>query len=384
MKTLYFNLIGGASGDMIVAAFLDFGVDLAYLKRELKKIKVNGYVLRKSRVERGHVKALKFDVVIQNPRNYSYPQIMRLIKTSRFSSAVKEKILKVYQALFEAEVNVHGHRHTEVRFEQLGDIDSIIDIACACICLDKIGVAELFYSVVPLNHKIAPATQELLKGKTVYFTGSVYENVTPTGMAFLSSLGKQIDPVLKNIGTMGSCGYGAGAFNPAECSNVLCVAELEKSAPGLETDEIQVIEGNIDDMNPQFFEYIFERLFEAGALDVFLTNVIMKKTRPGFLLTVLSNGENLGKIAGLIFDETTTLGVRFYPVRRLIVRRKIETLQYKGRRIRVKVASLADDRMKIAPEYEDCKMIAQATGAPVSKVYREIQQKAEKQWRFQG
>lgn len=381
MRTLYFDLIGGISGDMVVGALLDIGVDFRGLCRELKKVKISGYILRKKSVSRDHVKAIKFDVAVQRNANYSYREIIRLIKHSKLSPAVKNNILKIYQALCAAETKAHGHQHKDINFEQLGDIDSLIDITATCICLDKLQVNGLYYSLIPLNKNIAPATTELLLNKKMYFTDLIYENVTPTGMAILSALGSQLDYSLRSVLMMQRCGYGAGALDPPEVSNVLRVIEFKDASFGVETDHIQVIEANIDDMNPQFFEYIFEQLFQIGALDAFIESIYMKKTRPGFLLTVLSKAENLGKITDLILKETTTLGVRFYSVSRLTLARKIEEVDFRHHKVRVKSARLPDGSFKTAPEYEDCKVLAAKLKFPLSKIYNEVKQKADKKWR---
>ncbi len=383
MKTLYFDLIGGISGDMTVASLLDLGVSFDLLKRELKKISVRGYTLKNSRAQRGHVSAAMFGVVIDHPKNYSYLSIVKMIRASRLSGAVKANILKVYEALATAERKVHGHTHGDLDFKQLGDIDSIIDIAATCIALEKIGVNNIFYSVMPVNKAIAPATLELIKEKKVYFTTLLYENITPTGAAILSALGKQMDTSFKNIFLMQRCGYGAGCADPVEVSNVLRAVILKPAACAMETDEAVVIETNIDDMNPQFFEDLFEKLFEAGALDVFIENVIMKKTRPGFLLTILSNTENLGKISELVFNQTTSIGLRFHTALRLKLERRIEYIVHRGRRVRVKLAKLPSGGLKVAPEYEDCKLLAKKADVAISKIYNELKQKAELKWRSQ-
>ena len=380
MRMLYFDIIGGIAGDMTVGALLDLGVDFDDLKRELRKIRLQGYTLKKKRVERNHIQATKFDVIVQNNKNYSYRGIIRLIRASQLSKEVKDKILKVYQTLSDAEIKVHGHRHQNIYFEQLGDMDSVIDIAASCICLDKVRATQIYYSIIPLNHKVAPATLELLKNKKIYFTEHIFENVTPTGIAILSVLGQQMDSFSKDVFSVCRYGYGAGELNPSENSNVLRVMELERKNSALESDEIMVIEANIDDMSPQFFEYIFDRLLQAGAYDVFIENVVMKKTRPGFLLKVLSNGENSDKISHLILTETTSLGVRFYPASRLKLSRKIENLNFRGRKVRVKLAQLPGGGLKVTPEYEDCKALAKESNLSISKIYDEIKRKAEIKW----
>jgi uncharacterized protein (TIGR00299 family) protein len=381
MKSLYFDLVGGLSGDMIVASLLDLGADLSRLKRELRKINVIGYSLKKSSVRRGHAKAVKFDVDLALKKNYSYAQIKKLIKASALSSGVRDNILKIYETLAHAEACVHGHQHEDIRFEQLGDIDSIIDIASACILLNSLGISKVSYGALPLNNQLAPATWELLKEKEVYFTGRVFENVTPTGMAILAALGVQQGSGFSGPFVAGRSGYGAGRVNPPDFSNVLRAVIIKDDS--LDTDGVLVIETNIDDMNPQFFEYVFDKLFDAGALDVFLRDVVMKKTRPGFLLTVLSKEEDLGKITALILAETTSLGVRYYPARRLKLKRALSTLFCLGMKVRVKRIEGLDGSRDFMPEYEDCKILAKKTNKPIAKIYNQVKQKAESLWRSQ-
>ncbi|MFH0878010.1 MAG: nickel pincer cofactor biosynthesis protein LarC [Candidatus Omnitrophota bacterium] len=376
MKDLYFDLIGGISGDMTVAALLDFGVNLEFLKKELKKIKVNGYALKTTKVSRGHVQARKFDVIVRQPKNYSYRQIQRLIRMSSLSADVQKNILNIYRVLADAELKVHGHRYGGLRFEQLGDLDSLVDIASVCICLKRLGVGGLYHSVIPLNKNIAPATSELLLGKRVYYTQAIFENVTPTGMAILFALARPLENDRQHIFAYGRAGYGAGAVDSPEASNVLRLVEIKQEWPGAETDFVEVLEANIDDMNPQFFDYLFEKLFAAGALDVFVQPVLMKKTRPGFLLTVLSNGPNLGMITDLVLQETSTLGIRFYPAQRLKLSRSIKTIVWKGHKVRVKIARLPQGGVRMVPEYEDCKALAKKINRPLVDIYQTIQQRA--------
>lgn len=381
MSVLYFDLVAGISGDMAVAALLDLGADHRVLKRELNKIKIKGYSLRESRVQRGHIRALKWDVRILANKNYSYGQIVRLIRSSRLKAEVKQNVLKVYQALRDAEVQAHGHKHRDIEFQQLGDIDSIVDIASLCIALEQLKADKVTYGIVPLNYKVAPATKELLCGKQVYFTGEIFENVTPTGMAILSALGEQVAGPQRHAFIAGRSGYGAGTLDPSGVTNVVSVMELKETK--LDTDEVICVQANIDDMNPQFFDYAFDRFFEAGALDAFVENIVMKKTRPGFLLTVLSNEENLGKISTLILNETTTSGVRFFPLKRLKLKREIRSVDLKGRKVRVKVFELPGKGLRIMPEYEDVKVLAREARIPVQKIYNEVKHKAEIKWHSQ-
>lgn len=382
MKTLYFDIIGGTSGDMTVASLLDLGVDFQELKNELKKISMRGYSLKKGFVVRGHIKALKFDCIIEKKKNYSYRQILALIKSSRLSQKTKERIARVYEVLCKAEVKVHGHRHKNITFDQLGDIDSIVDIAAVCICFEKLGIEEMVYSILPLGYGLAPATFDLLEGKDVYFTGHLFENVTPTGLALLCALGRQADADVRCVFCPERVGYGAGSRDPFGASNVLRAVIFKKDALKKEKDEVCCCEANIDDMNPQVFEYVFDKLFEAGALDVFLTPVLMKKTRPGFLLTVLSKHENLGKISSIVLSETTSIGVRSYVAQRFKIIREVKEVVFMGQRARVKLSRHADG-MRFSPEYEDCKGIAIKKRMPLLKVMEGIKRKAQRQWRSQ-
>lgn len=379
MKTLFFDLVGGISGDMTVGALLDLGVSRTALKRELSKLGVRGYALKRSFVERGHVRATKFDVEVREPKNYSLSQIKRIISDSRLKAPVKARIQKVYQTLASAEIHVHGHQHSDIRFEQLGEIDSIVDIAATCIALDFLGVEKIYYAAVPVSAKLAPATAKLLEGKLVYFAPLFFENVTPTGMAILAALGQQVGVADFFGGRYGRCGYGAGAADPEERSNVLRVVDILTSPPAL-TDEILVCEANIDDMNPQFFEPLFDRVLAAGALDVFVQPVVMKKSRPAFVLTVLSEKSGFDKIAPIIFEETTTIGIRCYPAQRLKLSRRKTTLTCRGQKVDIKLLALPGGRWRAVPEYDSCRRLAKLWQRPVRDIHDEIRRKAELRW----
>ena len=357
---------------MTIAAFLDLGINFGHLQKELKKIPVKGYALRRHDVQRGHIRAVKFDVIVREPRNYSYRQIVSLFKKSALSNPVKKNILKVYQTLAGAEERAHGHAHADIRFQEVGDIDSIVDIAATCICLDILNVQKIIHSPIPVNYRLAPATSILLETRKMYFTGLLYENITPTGMAILSALAEPADEAQKTFLEFGRCGFGAGAFDPPEVANVLRIGLLERAQEVFESDEIAVLEANIDDMSPQIFDYLFERLYEAGAYEVFLQQVVMKKSRPAFLLTVLSKPEILGKIARLVIGETSTSGVRFYPARRLKAPREEKTAVYRGHKVRMKILHLPEGQKRIIPEYDDCKILAKKIKRPLYEVIEDV------------
>jgi uncharacterized protein (TIGR00299 family) protein len=382
MKTLYFDLIGGISGDMTLAALLDLGVPWSDVRRLPRRLGLSGVDVTSRAVERGHARARHCDVVVKKPRNFSYAQIVRRIERSGLSRGARERALKVYRVLRDAEIKAHGHAHAGQRFEQLGDTDSVFDITAVCMGLDHLGCRELLYGPIPLCQRFGPATGVLLEGKRVVFQPFLFENVTPTGMAVLAALGRQAQAPNAWEGVFGRCGYGAGTQDPPGYTNVLRIVSLEQSV-AWERDRVWVLEANIDDMNPQFFEDVFDRLFAAGALDVAVTNLVMKKSRPGFLLTVLSRAREFDKIARIVLEGTSTTGLRYREAGRLKWPRAHRSVTWLGNRVRCKVCATPGVGMKIVPEYDDCRVAARRTGRPLRKVYENVRQQAETQWRSQ-
>jgi len=374
MKTLYFDLIGGISGDMTVAALVDLGLPQAVLRRTLAGLKMKGVDVRLRTVERGHVRARACDVTVKTPRNYAYAEIVRLIRGARLPQGCRQRALRVYAVLRDAEAKAHGHAGT--RFDQLGDADSLFDVAAVSAGLDYLDCDEVLYGPLPLCQRFGPATGVMLEGKDVFFLPYLHENVTPTGMALLAALGRQVRPPASATYVFGRCGYGAGSLDPAGLSNVLRIAALE-GRPTWERDRVWVIEANIDDMNPQFFEDAYERLFDAGALDVSVTNVMMKKSRPGFLLTVLSRPADFDAITRIILRRTTTTGLRYNEAGRLKWPRRERTVTWLGQRVRCKICTLPGAGTKIVPEYDDCRAAAAATGRTLQEVYERVQQQTE-------
>ncbi len=368
MKMVYFDLLGGVSGDMTVAAFIDMGVSLSRVRRELGKLAVGGYGVKTCRVQRGHGDAVRFDVSVRREKNLSYREIMRLIKASRLGRNVQERMVKVYETLKDAEARIHGHAHHDVRFHQLGEIDSLVDVAAACICMEACGVSGLLYSVIPLGLKVAPAVSVMLEGQEVCFTPWPLENVTPTGLAILRALGTQVRRDVQEHFVYGRCGYGAGRENPPGMTNALRIAELSAKNRPPEGDTVMVLEANIDDTSPQVYAYVSGRLFEAGALDVFLQNIMMKKSRPGILLTVLSDARNFDKISDIVFRETSTIGLRYYPAGRITLRRSFAKTRVAGESVRIKTVVLPDGSRRSSPEYDDCIRAAGKTGRPLQEI----------------
>ena len=367
---------------MTVAAFLDAGLDFNVLSRELAKLKLKGYHIKKSTVRRGELSGTKFDCIVDRSSagHYSLKEILRLIEKSALSEKAKKISKDIFLKIGSAEARVHGVRSgSDIRFHELGDIDSIIDIVGTAIAIEKLGIDEVHSSAVTTGRTFvksghgtwpipAPASIELLKGVPLKITELDAELVTPTGAGILKTLSRSFGrPTRMNISKIG---YGAGSANLADMPNMLRVMIAEQK-PSFKEDRIFVIETNIDDMNPQNFEYLFEKLFKEGALDVYTTSINMKKSRPALKLTVLADASKLERIASVIFSESTTIGVRFYETARFKLERKMINVKTKYGNVKVKLSSGPDNISTASPEYDECVRIARDKKIPLKAVYDE-------------
>ncbi len=381
MRTVFFDCYAGVSGDMIVGALLNLGVDIDSLGRQIETLGLTGYQLSSEPVKRAGVAATKFNVTVDEnaqPRR-GLSGIKRIINNSELSATAKSNAIRVFERLAEAEARVHGATADSVHFHEVGAVDSIVDIAGAMIGFEMLDVQRFHcsplrvgYGMVKTEHGVlpvpAPATVELLKGKEIYAGDVEGEFVTPTGAAIVATLCEPFGPLPKMM--VNKIGYGAGSRDPRGFSNALRLilgedgAQDEPEAPG----EVVVIETNIDDMSPQVYGFVMERAFALGALDVFTTPVQMKKGRPGVLLTILCAGEKLDRMADLLIKETTTLGVRYYAASRRVLDRRVETVQTEYGSVRVKVALERGREIHSQPEYEDCAQLAEQCGAALIEV----------------
>jgi pyridinium-3,5-bisthiocarboxylic acid mononucleotide nickel chelatase len=385
MKIAYIDCFSGISGDMCLGALVDAGVPLKEIERGLKKLKLGVYRLTEQKVLRAGIAATKVDVVLkaasreQRAESKKWKDIQKIIKDSSLPEKIKKQGLQIFRNLFEAEAKVHGSTIEKTHLHELGCVDCLVDIFGTLIGLSILGIEKVYASPINLgsgstqtSHGImpvpAPATAELLKGIPCYSSGPAFEMTTPTGAVLLKTLSSGVGSM--PLFSTEMIGIGAGNKDPEERPNILRVMVGE--ADDLIQDEtITVIETNIDDMNPQVYEYVMERLFSAGALDVFLTQVIMKKTRPGVVITVLCSAEKKNEIINILLKETTTIGVRFYKTNRVIMKREIKQVQTKFGRVRVKRSTLGSS-VRVTPEYEDCKMIAGNSGSSLLEVWRAL------------
>ena len=382
MKTAYFDCFSGISGDMIIGALIDLGLDVNFLKKELEKFNLKEYRIEAKKIIKSGISATKFDV-IENHKHHNHTErnlkeINKLIDNSRLDNETKDLIKKIFNKIAVAESRIHNKPINEIHFHEIGAIDTIIDVAGAVIGLRKLGINKIYCSklnvgtgFVEFSHGKfpvpAPATAEILKNVPIYNNDTEAELVTPTGAAIITTLAEEFGgmPSMK----VEKIGYGAGSKN-LEQPNVLRVflGEIGNN----ENEAINIIETNIDNMNPEIYPYVIDKLMENGALDAYLTNIIMKKGRPAIKLTALSEVKNTDKLIDIIFDETTTLGVRIYQATRKKLEREIKTIKTKYGNARVKISKLNNVVKNIMPEYEDCIRIAKKYKIPLKKVYGEM------------
>ncbi|MCR4441719.1 MAG: nickel pincer cofactor biosynthesis protein LarC [Peptococcaceae bacterium] len=398
MKTAYFDCFSGASGNMIIGAFLDAGVPLAELEKELAGLDLDGeYKLVARPVIKSGLRATYFDVELAghhhnhvgggknhghrsvNRHHRNYPEIRALIESSRLSPAVKSLSLEILRRLGEAEAKVHGCDLQDVHFHEIGAVDTIIDITGAAFCLYYLGIEKICSSPLNVGSGMikcahghmpvpAPATAELLIGSSFYSTSIRGELLTPTGAAIITTLTREFIPLPAL--TVETISYGAGTWD-LEIPNVLRLFIGNMPSSYWETDTSTIIETTIDDMNPEFYSHMIDRLFQAGAVDVFMTPVYMKKNRPGTLITVTSNLPDHQPLLDIIFTESTTIGVRMHQAKRFKLSKSSHSVETPYGQVRIKLGLMGKEVKNIAPEYEDCRLLAEKAGVPLKNVYQE-------------
>ena len=382
-RHLHFDCFSGVSGDMILGALVSAGLSWTNLVDGLKRLRLSGYRLRKREVHRGALPAIKVDVIVQRgfQRPLTLSRIRKILAGSTLPGPVKERSRSVFDRLAEAESLAHRVDVTEVHFHEVGVVDSLIDVVggvLGCHLLNATRITSSPINVgtgsIQTSHGFlpvpGPAVAVLAKGIPIYAAGPRCELATPTGVALLRTLASEFCPLpaMKSM----AVGYGAGDHNPDEWPNALRLFLEEESASEAQpTERVIQIETNLDDLNPQTYEHIMERLFQVGAVDVVLAPVVMKKSRPGVMLSCLAAEDRTDAVLEVLFQETTTIGVRLHEVRRRILSRRFVPVTIQGGIVRMKVAEVGAGWEKAAPEYEDCKTIATRTGRPLKTVMEE-------------
>jgi pyridinium-3,5-bisthiocarboxylic acid mononucleotide nickel chelatase len=390
VRLVYFDCPSGVSGDMILGALVDAGVAVDALRAELGKLPLGGWDLRTREVRRGAFRATKVDVLVDETahrHHRSLGDILAIVEGSGLAPAARERTARIFRRLAEAEARVHGTAVEAVHFHDVGAVDAIVDVTGAVIGLALLGADEVYASPLPLGGGLVdgphgripvpgPGTAELLRGVPVVDTGVRAELVTPTGAAILTGVARafgRVPPL-----TVTAVGYGAGTMDLPDVPNVLRVFVGEAGA-GPSTETIARVETTVDDMSPQLCEPLLERLFEAGAVDVFLTPVIMKRSRPGVVVTALAPAPLVGTLARVLFEESTTIGVRWSTWERLPLARETVTVATAYGPIACKVARLDGRIVTVTPEFSDVRRVAREQSLPVREVLDQARADARRQ-----
>ncbi|MBD3181755.1 nickel pincer cofactor biosynthesis protein LarC [Candidatus Poribacteria bacterium] len=424
MKVLYFDCFSGISGDMVLGTLVDLGLDPEHLRSELAKINLDGYEISVQKTEKHKISATKVNVNLEedehhhhhennhddnhthnhnhnhnhnheHTHNHAHEQhhhepehhsrnlndIRDLINASDLEDNVKETAISIFTRLGEAEAKVHGTTIDKVHFHEVGAVDSIVDIGGASIGIHALGIEKVYSSPPSLgsgfsksSHGIipvpVPATVELLKGRPVRQTDIKFELVTPTGAAIISTLAEGFGSMPDNM-IIDKVGYGSGSRDLAERPNLLrgFMGHIQSI---YEHDIISVVETNIDDMSPQIYDILMDKLLGLGAVDVFMIPIVMKKSRPAVKLTVLTDQKYVQDICDSILAETTTIGVRIYKADRKKLAREIVDVETPYGKIKAKLARMGSNVIKVIPEYDDCKKISQDKNVPFLRVQQSV------------
>ena len=394
---------------MILGAFVDAGLEIHLLKTELEKLHLHGYELSSEKVKRAGIAGTKVYVNIPKRHEHShtaghtstpftpasgghvhehspaaghthhltFPDIRSIIEESQLHQQIKDNGVKIFHRLATVEAEIHGTSLEDVHFHEVGAIDSIVDIVGAAIGLHLLGIEKLYFSPVPTGsgyvkceHGVlpvpAPATAGLLKNQLLKSVAIEKELTTPTGAAIVTTLGKGLKtlPEMKVL----TIGYGAGSNDNPEVPNLLRIV-IGEDTQRQESDEVWVVETNIDDMTGEILGYVMDTLFRAGAVDAYFTSVQMKKGRPGIIISAIVPEKHLLSVEEVFFNQTTTFGIRKYKAVRSILSREVKEYESSLGKIRMKIGSLNGDVKNISPEYEDCKRIAEERHIPLKHVY---------------
>ena len=377
MRIVYFDCFSGISGDMILGALVDAGLELDRLSDELAKLNLSGFRIETQRTKRHNLTGTKLNVILGEEEGHRHLRdILEIIDRSEISPTSKKNSQAIFSRLARAEAKIHNIPLEEVHFHEVGALDAIVDVVGSVVGLELMGVEKIYASKLRFGtgftrcaHGLlpvpVPAVVELCRDVPAERTDIPAELVTPTGAAILTTLseGFGVAPVFAS----GQVGYGAGGRDLAQLPNFLRV-HIGETEEAFEQDHAVLIETNIDDMTPEIYGYLIERLLSEGAKDAYLTSVMMKKGRPGVLLTALTDEACLKRVVQVLFEETTTLGVRISRVQRMKVSRRAGVSATKFGSVRIKIYE-AERRKRAAPEFDDCVRIAKEKNVPILEIY---------------
>lgn len=377
MKIAYFDCFAGISGDMILGALIDSGLDIELLKTGLGKLQLDGWQLTTEKISKNGIAGTKVNVVSEEQKAHRHLRhILEIIDSSGCDDVVKSNSKKIFRRLAEVEAKIHDTTPEKIHFHEVGALDAIIDIVGGVIGLHLLGIEKIYASTIHLGSGFvdcahgriplpSPATVALLHDIPTYSTGIQNELTTPTGAAVISTLAESFGPM--PLMTIKSTGYGAGRRD-LEIPNLLRLI-IGETSDNFDHDTVSIIETNIDDMNPEFYNHIITKLIGSGAIDAFINPVVMKKNRQGALLTVLSAPDKVDGLVQLIFSETTSFGVRLRLSERRKLKREIRMVKTKYGEVAVKIGFSNGEIISVMPEYEDCRTIAEKSNIPLRVVY---------------
>lgn len=382
-RVLYIDCFSGISGDMMVGALLDLGLDFLFLKNELKKLNISGYNIACREIKVGSIKAKKFDVKVNESQPHrNYEDIKGIIGESNLDSGVKKISLDIFQLIAEAEARVHGYDIDKIHFHDVGAVDSIIDIVSTAIGLKNLEIESFYSSSIPLGSGFvdsshgklpvpAPATVEILKEVPVYRGTFGFEVTTPTGAAIIKALiAKFYEIPCMEIERIG---YGAGNNIKKEIPDVL---RLLKGVIGngykAHEENLIMLSANIDDSTPEIIGYLLEKLLGNKVLDAWVEPIYMKKNRPAFKLCALCGSKSEKEIVDTILLESTTLGVRREEIKRYSIDREIKTVRLPYGEAKIKIGTYKGKEVNISPEFETCSKLAKKTGKPLKEIYQDV------------
>ncbi len=411
MTIAYFDTVGGISGDMTLGAFIHAGVPLDYLRQELLKLPVGGYSLEQKLIQRNAITAVKLNVIVEGENenaglpshddhhhshdehshrhdspshqhhSRSLKDILALIEKSALPARVQERASKIFTIIGTAEAKIHSTTLEQIHFHEVGAVDSIVDIVGTAICLEYFGIGAVYSSPIKLGSggfvntqhgkmpNPTPATVEILKEYRTVLTDVPFELTTPTGAGIIKALSSGMLSMEQL--QVKSIGYGTGTRDIPQLPNLLRIF-IGELVEGHDQDELVTVETNIDNMNPEVFPFVLERLLSVGAHDAFMIPIIMKKGRPGILLSALVNRGKLDAVLNVVFAETSTLGVRIQPVERRKLQRSSKTVKTLFGEMKVKVITI-DGAERLAPEFEECKRVALEKNIPLIDVYKQVE-----------
>lgn len=395
MKIAYFDCFSGVSGDMTLGACVDAGLSIDVLKEQLALLHLHGYELSAEKVKRAGIAGTKVHVIItpedvhsrsrhahhhHHHSRFTFSDIRSLIEESKLHQEIKESSIKIFHRLAQAEAKVHNTTVEEVHFHEVGAVDSIVDIVGSAIAVKRLGIEKIYFSPIPTGHGYTkcehgtfpvppPATAELLKTHLTKHADVAKELTTPTGAAIVTALGEGLRtiPEMRVL----QVGYGAGSNDNPTVPNLLRVF-IGETVLTPESDEMWVVETNLDNISGEILGYTLDKLFEAGAADAYFTSIQMKKGRPGVMVSAIVSDINVAAVESVLFGQTTTFGIRKYRVIRKTLAREFQEVDSRLGKIKVKIGRCNGDIKSFSPEYEDCKKIAEEKGIPLKQVYSAV------------